>query len=77
MNLRKVSVGDRDVQKKYRVQTNCSVSYWNEEFDCGAQVSMLAYGRKKPKPNYGISKLEHKVSTGWFVNALKGEVQGG
>lgn len=77
MHLRKVSVGEREVLRKYRVQTDPNVSYWHEEFDCGAAVATLAYGKKKPKPNFGISKREGKVSCHFNVHPMRGLVQGG
>lgn len=77
MRLRKVSAGDKEVLRKYRVQTEPNVSYWHEEFDCGMAVAVLAFGKKKAGPNFGISKREGKVSDYYGVNPLRSLVCGG
>jgi hypothetical protein len=74
MRLRKVAFGDREVQKKYRVSCNSNTSYWREEFDCDGNVVHVQYKRDKPKKNFGTSKLEDKVSVGYYVNPLRGMV---
>ncbi len=75
--LRKVTVCNRDIQRKRRVCTNSTVSYWRDEFDCDGNVVQISYGREPSKPNFGISKLEDKVSTGVMVQGLNASVFGG
>jgi hypothetical protein len=75
--LRKVAVGDRDLQRKRYVCTNCTVSYWREEFDSDGNVVQLSYGKQKKKSNFGTSRLEDKVSNSWYVNSSRGSVFGG
>lgn len=76
MNLQKVSINDRDIIRKRRVSTNCIVSYWREQFDCDGHSAVMTYGRQKPKPNFGTSKMEHKVSNHYLVKAFIGTVNG-
>ena len=79
MKLRKVSSHDRDIQRKYRVHTNCEVSYWHEEFDCGGIVSVLSYRKKKglDKKNFGVSIQDYKVSNYVHVSGHRGYVGSG
>jgi hypothetical protein len=41
MRMRKVSIDGRNVLRKRRVQINTEVSFWHDEFDCGAQISHI------------------------------------
>lgn len=77
MELRKISIDDRDVLRKRRTNTNCSVGYYVEEFDCGGNVSHVTYGKMKSKRNMGISKMENNVSSKkYLVHSWSGEVNG-
>ena len=82
MRLNKVSLDEREILKKQWLQTGSIVSFWNDEFSCGSQASIVRYtksgiGRTKQKDNYGIGKKEHKVSQRHRVDFLRVEINGG
>jgi hypothetical protein len=78
MELRKVSNDDRNVIKKRHTSLNSNVSYYVEEFDCGADVAYVSYASwfNSVKPNIGISKMENRISSRYLVNSLSGHING-
>lgn len=68
LELQKVRLDQNSILKKRVIQENSYVSFFNEMFHCGGMVAWM--DRKPNKPNFGISKMEDKISRRWLVSNL-------
>jgi hypothetical protein len=77
VNIRKITLEDNEVLKKYRVQTrNYHVSGLVEEFTCGSHA-MWMHDCGADDAIFGVSKQAYHVSTRAMVSRFLGSVSDG
>ncbi len=78
MIIRKISLEDMEVFRKYKVQTrNYCVARQVEEFTCGSHTVQYKTDRMIQDKIFGISKKEIRVSNRHNINGHLGLVNGG
>jgi hypothetical protein len=78
VTIRKISLEDMEVFRKYRVQTrNYCVARQVEEFTCGSHAVLYRTDKMIQDKMLGISKKEIRVSNRNHINGHLGLVNGG
>lgn len=76
MKFGKMSLDELDLMRKRTIQTmNYSAAGYVEEFDCGGVVMVL--NDEKLETQFGISKLENKISYRGHVSPYIRLINGG